>query len=332
MADTRSPAPTRLLLLDTASLYFRAFFGLPSSMTAPDGRQVNAVRGLLDFTARFITDYRPTHLACCWDNDWRPSWRVDLLPSYKAHRVAPVQAATPVIGAGGAGAATGQSEEAPDELEAQVPLIVDALNALGLPIVGVDDHEADDVIGTLATTSGMPTDVVTGDRDLFQLVDDDAEVRVLYVARGINKHERVDGALLHRKYGIEPRHYVDFAVLRGDPSDGLPGVAGIGEKTASSLLTKYGSIDALVEVAQDPKGGLAPGVRSKLAAAVDYLGPAREVVQVVRDLPLPLEVDDLRLVDSPAEPDRWSELVDELGLGGSAERIVAALATAADGS
>ena len=168
------------MLLDTASLYFRAFFGVPDSVTAPNGMPVNAVRGLLEFINRLVDEYRPTHLACCWDNDWRPQWRVDLLPSYKAHRVvAPRPGDTPDI------------EEVPDPLEQQIPIIVATLEAFGIAIVGADHYEADDVIGTLATDAGMPVDIVTGDRDLFQLVDDEAEVRVLYTARGVGKHERV---------------------------------------------------------------------------------------------------------------------------------------------
>jgi 5'-3' exonuclease len=136
------------MLLDTASLYFRAFFGVPDSVKAPDGTPVNAVRGLLDFIARLVSDHRPTHLACCWDNDWRPQWRVDLVPTYKLHRV--VEEVP-----GGA-----DVEETPDPLQVQVPVIVEVLDALGLAIVGADEHEADDVIGTLATGAGMPVDIV----------------------------------------------------------------------------------------------------------------------------------------------------------------------------
>ena len=328
-------ADARLLLLDTASLYFRAFYGVPDSLRAPDGRPVNAVRGLLDFISRFVTEYRPTHLACCWDNDWRPSWRVDLVPSYKAHRVAGPEtvAAGTVVGAGGVGAQSGIAEEAPDALEHQVPLIVATLAALGLPIVGVDGYEADDVIGTLATRAAeqaIPTEVVTGDRDLFQLVDDAARARVLYVARGVAKHERIDGAWVRQKYGIDPAQYVDFAVLRGDPSDGLPGVAGIGEKTATGLLDKYGSLEAILQAASQAPSPLAAGVRSKLEAAIDYLGPATEVVAVARDIDTGVDVADLALVDSPADPEAWQALVADLGLGSSAERIEAALALGRD--
>ncbi|MGN6130804.1 MAG: 5'-3' exonuclease, partial [Nocardioidaceae bacterium] len=232
------------MLLDTASLYFRAFFGVPDSVTAPDGTPVNAVRGLLDFMTRLVGEYHPTHLACCWDNDWRPQWRVDLLPSYKAHRV---EAEVP---------GDGYVEEVPDPLEAQIPVIEEVLAAFGIAVVGADGYEADDVIGTLATGAGMPVDVVTGDRDLFQLVDDDAQVRVLYTARGVGRHERVTNDVVREKYGIDGRQYADFATLRGDPSDGLPGVPGVGEKTAASLLGRYGDMAALLAATADPGSDL----------------------------------------------------------------------------
>src|SRR5688500_14640855 len=243
------------MLLDTASLYFRAYFGVPDSIRSPDGVPVNAVRGLLDFISRLVGDYQPTHLACCWDSDWRPAWRTELLPSYKAHRVVAEKATAPDI------------EEAPDPLEAQVRIIVAVLEAFGIAIVGADGYEADDVIGTLATGAGMPVDVVTGDRDLFQLVDDEAEVRILYTARGVGRHERMTNAVVREKYGIDGRQYADFAALRGDASDGLPGVAGIGEKTAATLLGRFGDLQSIVAASLDPQSDLAPGPRRKLKDA-----------------------------------------------------------------
>ena len=298
----------RTLLVDSASLYFRAFFGLPDSMRSRSGDPVNAVKGLLDFLARFITDYSPTHVACCWDDAWRPAWRVALVPSYKAHRV---------VRADPNG---GWVEEVPPALTHQVPWIRATLEALGLPIVGSADHEADDVIATLATRSPWPVDVVTGDRDLFQLVDDARGVRVLYVGRGMARHDRIDDAWLQAKYGITGAGYVDFAVLRGDPSDGLPGVKGIGEKTAATLIGKYGDLDGIVAAAAN----LSPGVQRSLAASLDYLGPAREVVAAARTLSLP-DVD-LTLPAEPRDPDLFAALAEELNLGGSADRIVAAMA------
>lgn len=294
----------RLMLFDTASLYFRAFFGLPGSLRAPDGRQVNAVRGLLDFLARFIEEYRPAEVACCWDNSWRPAWRVALIPSYKAHRVA-----------------HGDVEEVPDGLVSQVPDIVAVLAALGLPVVGADGYEADDVIGTLAARARGPVDVVTGDRDLFQLVDDERAVRVLYCGRGVARHDRVDGAWLRARYGVDGAGYVDFAVLRGDPSDGLAGVAGIGEKTASALIGAHGDLEGVLAAAS--AGRLSPAVTARLAGAIDYLGAARQVVAVRTDVDL--GAPELTLRAAPADPERFLTLAESLGLGGSASRILAAL-------
>jgi 5'-3' exonuclease len=207
----------RLMLLDTASLYFRAFYGVPDSIKRPDGTPVNAVRGLLDIIARLVTDYEPTHLVACWDDDWRPQWRVDLIPSYKAHRVAEVVPGGPDV------------EVTPDPLEAQIPMIREMLAALDVTVIGAPNHEADDVIGSLAAQASTPVDVVTGDRDLFQLVDDASGVRVIYTARGMSKLEVLTDVTVVGKYGVLPGQYADFAVLRGDASDGLPGVAGIGE-------------------------------------------------------------------------------------------------------
>ena len=296
----------RLMLFDTASMYFRAFHGLPSSLRAPDGRQVNAVRGLLDFLARFITDYSPTQVACCWDVAWRPAWRVALLPSYKAHRVD-----------------HGDVESVPPELDAQVPLIREVLAALGLPVVGAAGYEADDVIGTLAARADVPCDVVTGDRDLFQVVDDVRAVRVLYLGRGVANHDRVDAAWVEQKYGVTPAQYVDFAVLRGDPSDGLPGVTGIGDKTAAALVRAHGDLDGIVSAAQD--GRITGRVAASLAASIDYVAAAREVVAVATDVALPGVP--LDRPHSPADPDAFARLTAELGLGGSSDRILAALAS-----
>lgn len=296
-----------LQLFDTASLYFRAFFGLPSSLRAQDGQSVNAVRGLLDFMARFITDYRPTHAAACWDNSWRPAWRVDLVPSYKAHRVL-----------------AGTVEVVPDELSPQVPLILAVLGSLGITVVGADDFEADDVIGTLATHAGIPVDVITGDRDLFQLVDDERAVRVLSVVKGVRNHEVMTDAALIAKYGIGGAGYADFATLRGDASDGLPGVSGIGEKTAARLIADHGDLEGVLAAASAKR--LSPALTARLTAGIPYLGPAREVVRVRTDVPLEVTLDDLVLPTAPVQPEVFAELAELLNLGGAADRILAALA------
>ncbi|HET9828956.1 MAG TPA: 5'-3' exonuclease [Nocardioidaceae bacterium] len=303
--------PSRLMLLDTASMYFRAFYGVPDSFHAPDGTPVNAVRGLLDFISRLVTDYRPTHLACCWDNDWRPQWRVDLIPSYKAHRVEYVVAAGPDV------------EVVPDPLEVQVPIIRDVLGAVGIAVVGADGYEADDVIGTLSRDAGMPVDVVTGDRDLFQLVDDEAEVRVLYIARGVGRHERVTNAVLREKYGIDGGQYADFAALRGDPSDGLPGVSGIGEKTATTLLQRFGSIEGLRTAAEDPGANIAPSPRRKIIAAADYLEVAPKVTAVARGIDL--GEPDLLLPLTPRDPEELVRLATKWTLDSPVARLVEAL-------
>jgi 5'-3' exonuclease len=304
------------MLLDTASLYFRAFFGVPDSFKAPDGTPVNAVRGLLDFIARLVTDYEPTHLACCWDNDWRPQWRVDLLPSYKAHRV---EAPVPVAGPHDAH----YVEEVPDPLEAQIPVILAMLEAFGITVVGADGYEADDVIGTLATGAGMPVDIVTGDRDLFQLVDDEAEVRVLYTARGVGKHERVTDDVVREKYDVHASQYADFATLRGDASDGLPGVPGVGDKTAATLLGRFGDIAGIVAASEDPGSDLAPGPRRKIKDAADYLLVAPKVVAVARELDL--GGPDLVLPRTPAHPDDVLALARQWSLDSPTARLVEAL-------
>lgn len=310
------------MLLDTASLYFRAFYGVPDTFRAADGTPVNALRGLLDFISRLVAGYSPSHLACCWDNDWRPAWRVELIPSYKAHRVA---GAGQTVVAEMATSSDTSGEQAPDDLAVQVPLILAVLDSLGIAVVGKDGYEADDVLGTLASTAPMPVDVVTGDRDLFQLVDDGRSVRVLYIARGVGKHEQVDEAWVRAKYGIPASAYVDYATMRGDASDGLPGVAGIGDKTAASLLNSYGSLEGILAAASDAHTKISGSVRSKLGAAIDYLAVAPAVVAVVRDLDLDVDWDDLLLPQVPKDSARFTELAELLELGGSADRILASL-------
>ena len=312
--------PPRRLLLDTASLYFRAYYGVPTLYAADGSTPVNAVRGLLDIIAKFVRETRPDEVAACWDNDWRPEWRVALIDSYKAHRVAgglPARKADPrlPIGAGGRGAASGVAEIADAALSVQVPLIAAVLEAAGIATVGADGYEADDVIGTLATTAPGHVDVVTGDRDLFQLVTDD--VTVLYVARGISKYEAVDDAWLASKYGICGAQYVDYAVLRGDASDGLPGVAGIGEKTAARLLAEHGDLEGVAESTT-----LSPGVAAKLGAAADYIGRARQVVAVRTDLPL---TGDFTLPREVSDPAAFESLTRDLALGSAASRLLDAM-------
>ncbi|MFF4992912.1 5'-3' exonuclease H3TH domain-containing protein [Streptosporangium saharense] len=298
-----------LMLLDTPSLYYRAFYGIPESVTAPDGTPVNAVRGLIDMIAMLVRQHSPGELAACMDADWRPAFRVAAIPSYKEHRLAPD---------GG--------EETPDTLAPQVPVIERVLDAAGIARLGVPGYEADDVMGTLALrprgAADGGVDVVTGDRDMFQLVDDTVPIRILYTARGVKNLQLVDEAAVTERYGVPGRAYADFAVLRGDPSDGLPGVAGVGEKTAATLITRFGSLDALLK-ALDGDGDLTRAQRSRLEAARDYLRVAPEVVRVAHDAPVPDVT--LALPQEPRDPRALTELAGRHGIGGPLGRLAQAL-------
>jgi 5'-3' exonuclease len=301
-----------LLLLDSASLYYRAFYGIPpDSMTAPDGTPVNAVRGMLDMTARLVRARGPGRLIACMDADWRPAFRVAAIPSYKAHRANP-----------------DGTEQAPDALTAQIPVIEQVLAAAGVVMAAAAGYEADDVIGTLAAREAGPTEIVTGDRDLFQLVDDARQVRVLYTARGIGKLEVVDEAAVAARYQIPARTYAAFATLRGDPSDGLPGVAGVGDKTAAALVRVFGSVEAILTALDKGHGGFPAGSRAKLALARDYLEAALPVVRVATDAPVPAVGGQLPV--SPADPRRLAELDARWDLGSSIGRMSAALASRPD--
>nr|WP_245988388.1 5'-3' exonuclease [Flexivirga caeni] len=305
--------PRRLMLLDSASLYFRAFYGVPDRRATPDALPNNAIRGFLDMIATLVTDHRPTELVACWDNDWRPAFRVEALASYKTHRM--------VQGTDGV-------EESPENLTPQVPVIVEVLAAIGLTRLGVDGYEADDVIGTLAVGAHgrAQVDVVTGDRDLFQLVDDAQSVRVLYTAKGgVRAPDVVDEAYLERKYGVASGSaYADMAVLRGDSSDGLPGVAGIGEKTAATLIGRYGDLASLRAAIDSGDPALKGAQRTRLEAASDYLDAAPRVVEVVKDIELPAAFDPALPVRI-ADPDTLQRLTQEHDLRSPVERVVSAL-------
>jgi 5'-3' exonuclease len=298
----------RLLLLDAPSMYFRAFYGVPATVTSPDGMPINAIRGFLEVLARQIVEHRPTCVVACFDYDWRPQFRVDAIPSYKTHRIADD---------GGDGA--------PDPLAAQVPVIEDLLDAIGIARLGADGFEADDVIGTLCHGHDGPVDVITGDRDLFQLVRDDKPVRILYA---VERYTVIDEASVTKKYGIPGRLYGEFAILRGDPSDGLPGVAGVGAKTAAALINRFGTTEEIVaRLAEDqPDDGFPAGARAKLRAALDYLAVAPAVVRVVLDVDLAPVTADLPAV--PVNPDGLVALSNRYGLDGPLNRLLAALASA----
>jgi 5'-3' exonuclease len=329
-----------LQLFDLAGIYFRAFFAVPTSMTSPHGRPVNAVRGTLDILAKVITDCGPTRAIACLDLDWRPAWRVELIPSYKTHRVlepqtalAPTNLATTPHGdnaasyphSGTPGAST-DIEVVPDELSPQVPILLEVLAAIGIATAGAPGFEADDVIGTLAATEKQdPVEVVTGDRDLFQVArDTDPGVVVRYIGAGMSKAQVYRAADVAAKYGIPAGAYADFAALRGDPSDGLPGVAGVGDKTAATLINRFGSVEGLVEAVDGRSTGLAPGLRAKLVAARDYLLVAPRVVRVAVDAPVTVDGADA-LPREPVDPGRLSELIRQHGIGGSTARLVTAI-------
>jgi 5'-3' exonuclease len=298
-----------LMLLDTASLYYRAFFGMPDTVRAPEGTPVNAVRGLLDTIGRLVRARQPARLVACLDADWRPAFRVAAIPSYKAHRLA----------------ADG-TEETPPALAAQIPVIEEVLRVSGLAVAGQPGFEADDVMATLSARSADPVDVVTGDRDLFQLVDDARGVRVIYTVRGLNNMDVIDEAAVTKKYDIPGRSYADFAALRGDPSDGLPGVPGVGEKTAAALIRTFGSIEGITRALDLGHGGFPRGSRDKLEKAREYLDISLSVVRVVETAPLPPVEGKLPVV--PADAARLTELGQQWGLGSSLSRFLTAVSQA----
>jgi 5'-3' exonuclease len=296
------------MLLDTASLYYRAFYGVPETITAPDGTPVNAVRGLLDMISRLVRGRKPGRLVACWDVDWRPAFRVAALPSYKGHRAED----------------DGVTERTPPALAVQVPVIEEVLTAAGIPIAGSAGYEADDVIGTLAARADGPVDVVTGDRDLFQVVDDERQIRVIYTVRGLTKFDVVDEAAITDRYQIPGRAYAEFAVLRGDPSDGLPGVPGVGDKTAASLIRSFGSVAGILTALDKYAASIPAGPRAKLASSREYLAAAVPVVRVATDVPLPPL--DGSLPSDPPDPAGLEKLNERWGLSSSLRRMCDALA------
>jgi 5'-3' exonuclease len=305
----------RLMVLDTPTLYFRAFFGVPDTIRSPDGMPVNAVRGTLDFVSHLISTYRPDRMVACFDADWRPAFRVAAIASYKAHRV--LEPAP----AGGAGV---DVEEVPDTLTPQIPVIEAVLDVLGIARAEAPGFEADDVLATLAERWDGPVDVVTMDRDLYQLVDDARGIRVLNIGKGVTKLEVVTDEVLREKYGISGREYADFAALRGDPSDGLPGVPGIGEKTAAALIAQYGDLAGVRAAAADPLSALKPAQRKRIAEAAGYLDAAPTVVRVVRDAPV-AEHDD-RVPREAKDPVMAEMLAEKFGVKAAVARLVRALA------
>jgi 5'-3' exonuclease len=282
---------TDWLLIDGSSVMFRAFFGIPLTMKAPNGQPVNAVRGFLDMLARLVTDRNPNGLVVATDEDWRPAFRVDVLPSYKTHRL--------------------ERGNMPPELEPQEPIIREVLAAIGVEVVGAAGFEAEDVIASLLPLVSGKVEIVTGDRDLFALVRD-PDVTVLYTQQGIGKLLVVDEAEIEKRYAIPGRSYGDFAVLRGDPSDGLPGVPGVGEKTAAQLVRRFKDLD----------GVIASGRLSATANA--YIQKARRVGVPVATAPVKKPTA-IRLVEAH-DPKALAVLNETYGIKGSTDRLLEALA------
>jgi 5'-3' exonuclease len=296
-----------LMLLDSASLWYRAYYGMPDTLLAPDGTSVNAVRGYLDMTARLVNVYKPDRLVACLDGDWRPSWRVDLFPEYKANRLEE----------------EGEEEEEPETLTPQIPILLDLLDLFGIPVIGVDDYEADDVMATYAEMEPGPIRIVTGDRDLFQMVDDKRDIKVVYLAKGISQHDLVDIQYVADKYLIPGDRYDLFAMFRGDPSDGLPGVKGIGEKGAAIIANNFTSVDDALQAAHEGSELLAPALAKKIIAGADYLKIAPQLVRVARDAPLPKA--DLALPKAPADLSAIYQFKERYALGASVDRLISAL-------
>jgi 5'-3' exonuclease len=298
------------MVLDSASLYFRAFYGVPVTSRGPHGEPTNALKGMLDFIARLVTDHEPSDLIAAWDDDWRPDFRVTAIPTYKAHRVEE--------------SAGEDVEEIPDELSPQVPLIETALELMGITRMGVPGYEADDVIGSVVTQTQVPCMVVTGDRDLFQLVDDERPVRVLYTAsKGVGNAEIIDNAALVDRYGVTGEQYGDYALLRGDSSDGLPGVRGIGEKTAAALISRFGTLDALIAAAQAGDPGIKPAAARNILASTDYITAARKVVPVVCSLDIDLTA--TQLPRRPRDAEALAAFATRWGVENSVRRVGQAL-------
>lgn len=296
-----------LMLLDSASLWYRAYYGMPDTLLSPTGMPVNAIRGYLDMTARLVTMYSPNRIVACIEGDWRPSWRVELFPDYKANRLLD----------------DSEEEEEPETLTPQIPVLLDLLDALGIPMVGVDDYEADDVMATFATREKGPIRVVTGDRDLFQLVDDGRDIKVVYLARGISQHDLVDIAWVANKYAIPGDRYALFAMFRGDPSDGLPGVRGIGEKGAALIANNFATVDEALAAAHAGHDALSPALAKKIIAGTDYLAIAPTLVHCARDVALPQL--DITLPTKPADLSKVYQMKEEYGLGASVDRLISAL-------
>jgi 5'-3' exonuclease len=295
---------SRRLLLDTSSLMYRAFFAIPPTVTDRHGRPVNALHGYLDMCARLIGDRGPDEVVHCFDHDWRPAPRVAAYGGYKAKRAPD-----------------------PEGLPEQFPALRELIVAAGMSHAEAVGWEAEDAIGSLCARADRRDrlDIVTGDRDLIQCVRDPS-VRVLFTRRGVSELDVFDEAGVEARFGVHPRRYADFATLRGDPSDGLPGIRGVGEVTARALVHTYRSLEEMEEDARADRAGPGPlrGVRhlkAKIREAADYLAAMREVVPIRTDLPV-------EKVAGEPDDGRLDALAQALGLTGPVARLRAALGKA----
>ena len=295
-----------LMLLDSASLWYRAYFGMPDTLVSPTGQPVNAIRGYLDMTSRLLVKYQPNRIVACLEGDWRPSWRVELFPDYKLNRLDEEGA-----------------EEEPDTLGPQIPILLDVLDALGIPLLGVDDYEADDLMATFSVKQPGPVRIVTGDRDLFQLADDERDVKIVYLAKGISNHDLVDLKWIQDKYQIPGDRYALFAMIRGDSSDGLPGIKGIGEKGAMVITNLFKTMPEVMQAAAGADERLSANIRKKLLESSRYAAIAPKLVGCALDVAIP-EME-ISMPKKPKSLEKIIKLKDEFGLGASIDRIMSAL-------
>jgi 5'-3' exonuclease len=279
---------------------------MPDTLVSPDGQMVNAIRGYLDMTSKLITQYKPTRLVACIEGDWRPTWRTDLFPGYKANRLDDEG-----------------DEEEPDTLGPQIPILLDVLESFGIPIIGADNYEADDVIATLSKQEKGPIYIVTGDRDLFQLVDDKRKVKIVYLAKGVANHDLVDLKWIFNKYQIPGDRYDLFAMIRGDASDGLPGIRGIGEKGAAEIANNFENMNSVISAAKSGDEKLKENHRKKILESLDYALIAEKLVLCALDVPVPKA--DFSMPIKPTDISEIYAYQKDYGLGASIDRFIAAL-------
>lgn len=294
------------LLIDSASLWYRAFYGMPDNFHSKEGEPVNAIKGFYEGLATLVQRYRPTEIGICLDGQWRPSWRVALFPGYKLNRVD-----------------ANEKEEEPDLLTPQIEPLLQLAELAGLEIIGADDYEADDVIATLASASKVPVRVATGDRDLFQLLQYSDDLRIIYLAKGITSHDLVDRDYVSNKYRIPAERYALYAAIRGDASDGLPGIRGIGEKGAAAIVSEFSSFNQIIEAAKNESPLLKPLHRKKILEDLDYALIAEKLVHCATDVPLPEH--NLSAWQDKSDLIAFRTLGKDLGLGSTVEKTIAAL-------